>query len=211
MKIQRLFLENGKDAGIFYCGKCRLVYREAAKATQCCVDYKCECGAPRDRKPYIYCQDCRAERERAKEQALFDKAETVNYHNTHVLAQVFDYGCGGPQDGFFSTMEELLDWYEDANFEAVDDEIVGPPEYVFACTTVDYRLDIDQAIENMTENGYEDMYDNLVMSDELNKGLDHYHEINKQALTGYEIDYTRKIKVPGCSAPGAQTTEDMQP
>lgn len=89
--------------------------------------------------------------------------------------------------------------YEDAA-EAIRDAYCGvdeaPPEWAFACDPQHFALDVDDMIENLCSDGYEDMESNQTIPKSLRKAVDHFNKINAKWLVAWHADFTRKIRIP---------------
>jgi hypothetical protein len=104
----------------------------------------CACGAPVDSHYHLRCAACTALLEVAREKQRFDAATklTIEEYPDH---PVFWPGKSGDMngDGYFSSVDMLLDYCED---QAVD-----VPEYVYACTRQNLKLDAEGILQNALE------------------------------------------------------------
>lgn len=109
MNAKELFVQGDdgfKSAGVWYCGKCRTVYRSEAEAERCGRPKLCGvCGKEieKDRSYYTLCGSCAKKNEDAKEKARFDKARKLS------LAEYTDdvITLGNGDD--YMTLEELAE------------------------------------------------------------------------------------------------------
>ncbi len=210
MDAFELFNESQKPTGIWCCGKCRKLVlspwwtinnktekstREAAEA--CCRSPVCKTCQQEYTPPCVSslneCQKCSNERFQKESWERYQKrletAEDVTAtYDGPVYAEHRD--DGDMNDGFFSEMEILLDCVEDG-----EEEDGGLPEWVFACRPRIENMDLGTILENLCSDGYEDMEDHLEIPDSLSKAIDEFNAINEAALTVYDVDYKRKIRV----------------
>jgi len=214
MHAFELYNERHEPTGIWCCGKCRRLTlsplwtigndsepkstREAAEL--CCTTPKCKtCGSEFDpsHSQRVECGKCEAERrtlERARAVAgRISKADdaTGNYDGPLYME---DSGGGDWGEGFFSSMEALLDYLEYHDGDR--------PQWVFACTPQDCKLDIDDMVEQLTSDGYEDMADNIHIPASLREAVEEFNRVNETALRLWNTDYKRKIRVPSPVAAG---------
>lgn len=221
MNAVELFNANGNPAGVWVCGKCRKLAvgwwssepgelpkntREAAEA--CCTDPPCEkCGKPTtaaDNRGYrnLQCRGCRDDqwkRDRELRTAcLLAKAEdvTATYDGPVSLENSFGGDMG---EGYYSSVEMLADYVEDdLDGEHHDDDgnrIVPVERWAFACESEVKQFDLDNCLENLCSDGYEGMYDHLTIPQSLKDAVDEFNKINERALTCWETDYSRKVRV----------------
>lgn len=207
MDAFQLFTEAAKPTGIWCCGKCRKLTlspvwspssdnprstQEAAEA--CCRPPVCEgCGKDFERQ-YSNSSECReCERARRDREAierlerLIEKAEdvTATYDGPLFIEGAMVSGDWG--DEFFSDKSAVIESYE---YE--DEEL---PEWAFACKSRIEKLDLDRAIENLCRDGYEDMEIRLTMPPSLEAAIVEFNTTNEAALTVYETDYKRKVRL----------------
>lgn len=191
MNSVELFHKDGKPAGVFYCGECRIVHRTQEHAEQCCAPYKCErCGEIVQEKYWTICTACRKRKEEERERERFENAEKVKADDydgvLYVEGMSGDYG-----DGYFSGLETLLDY--------CGDEDSDPPEYAWVCKPCHFAsLDIDRVLSYIGDGGdaYEDFdYDDLVGVKDLEKAIDAFNEANK-GIVSYQPDYTKAVLLP---------------
>lgn len=185
MNATELFHADGRSAGIYACGKCRIVAHSKSLAEQCCAPYLCtHCGNETEAKYWTVCRPCQAKQKLAKEAERFAAAEKV----TEFDGPVYIDGYGG-QDGYFENIVEFIDW---AIEESEDD--FGLPDYVWTCTieqVVD--LDLDSILEHATQEAYEDFCtSDLDGMDELEAALNKFNELNKSYLT-WHANYKKAL------------------
>lgn len=185
MKTQELFNADGKSANVWYCGECRVVHKEKTKADKCCEPWLCKtCG--KDAGQYrIKCSACtRAEYDQRDRERLEEAAIVEDYDGW-----VFALEGYGNQDGYFPSVEELIDCYWDAGD-------AGFPSHVFACKSRVLKADVCDVLEQLDCNGYEEMTEHACGIEDLSKAIDTFNEANKEVFTVWEADYTRKVAVP---------------
>lgn len=183
MKATELHLADGKSAGIFYCGECRIVHRTQNEAEACCVPKRCRCGAElKPRTAWLICDVCRDSAEAKKDAEQYAAA-------TKIKAEDW-YGpvwCGvGGNEGYYASVDDLLEHFE-------DDKL---PEQIYACTTHPIcRLDYDSIIEHATQDAYEGWDpDQLTGKAELVAALTEFNERNKGEVC-WQVDYKRAVVV----------------
>ena len=76
MNAQELFLGDGRSAGVWYCGDCRIVARAQDDAQRCCAPRLCECGVELtgSDKHYTRCSACRYAEQERRDLAQFNAA-----------------------------------------------------------------------------------------------------------------------------------------
>jgi predicted RNA-binding Zn-ribbon protein involved in translation (DUF1610 family) len=179
------------------CPKCGLLFilgardtekdrkRKMQDAAAHCVQ-NCVCGKPLDYHYYLRCKECRAAVEIEKEKARYDKAVKLVMEDYE--GPVYWEGHeGGLGDGYFSGIDEVLDYCED--------EGVSVPEYVWACTPHPFTLDAENILEHELER--QEMYENAGegITDDARKRLQAYLTVwaQEQHITGWQYDYTRAV------------------
>lgn len=211
MEAFELYNENQKPTGVWCCGKCRKLVlspqwttdskaerstREAAEA--CCRPPVCE-TCQQEYTPIFAvsghgeCEKCSDSRYQKKAWDLYQKrlknAEDVtSTYDGPIYAE--NRNDGDMQDGYFSEVGILLDYAEDG-----EEEDGGLPEWVFACWSRIEKMDIGTILENLCYDGYEDMETYVVVPDSLEKAIAEFNADNEKALTVWEVDYKRKIRV----------------
>lgn len=208
MDAFELYNENGEPTGVWCCGKCRKLVlnplwgfndKDASKSTKegadkCCTTPVCETCGNEIEKMFAHmgseCESCRSERRRMEQaerhQKLIDKATDVSGEYD---GPVCFEGYGGDWgDGYFSSVETV--------YEYVSGEIESDIEdWAFACKSRVEELDIERMLECLCEDGYEDMQSNLVIPESLVAAVAEFNEQNRRALTIWECDYSRKVRV----------------
>jgi hypothetical protein len=163
--------EGIREEKAFACGECGSVYSTKESAIYCCKQSVCEdCGNDCN-KAWIKCSDC-------SDKIRLEKAIEIKDFDGPVYYE--------EADRYFSSYEEALDWFHDEP----EDEC---PEYLFPCIENPCpKLDLDSALENLTEELFEDAYDHLKGVKELQIAVDEFNK--KQTLTSWEADMKRKIR-----------------
>ena len=187
MNAFELFLGDGRPANIWACGKCRIVKRTQAEADKCCAPWSCkDCGC--EVKQYrTKCEACESKERSLVWQKRFDAAELLESYEGWIWTPAHD----GYQDGYFPDMEEFLD-----HAECRDEEGAKLPEFVFACKSKKLKLDISRSLEDIGEDGWEEMLEHTNGDEELFKAVERWNELNADLLTVWESDYKRKVAVP---------------
>ncbi len=162
------------------CYKCECgnVYWTHEHAEACCAPKYCEDCGEEVPKYRIRCEWCGKKRQ-------YEKAEKVTEKEWN--GWVFFDGTGY-MDGYFRDIGELV--------ECCEDEGILVPEWVFACKKIQHKLDIDTALEYMTEDAYEDAFGDLRCVDDLR---DYAHRWNKkQNVVSYYPDYSKVVLLQQC-------------
>ena len=173
--------KTGKPCGVFVCGVCNLV-THADLVEKCCKP--CDCGKPSRNRFECKCSDCvdiaYAER-RAKD---LEKAELVEWDGS----MIFSEEVSGHRDGWFDSPDDLLDYL-------ADEEEDNKPEFAFVGRKCVRELDLYSAIERMTEDTYEDAEVCATLEDmtRLEEVVTMFNA--KYAVTYYEHDYKRKVRI----------------
>lgn len=187
MNAKELFHQDGKTAGVYYCGECRIVAKTREQADECCAPYKCAyCGCAVPRKNYrTACADCIAANDEKKERERFEKAEKVEEWEGPVFCDAASYN-----EGFFPSLGELFDYFGcEANFDENGSE--GIPAYVWTCRVIPFvSYDVGSIKESL--EGYEDWEGDTDGDDELQAALDAWAEKNKGRVR-WEPDYSRAV------------------
>jgi hypothetical protein len=69
--------------------------------------------------------------------------------------------------------------------------------WAFCCKPTHQKLDLEDAIHRLCEDGYEDMWESLEVPKSLQEAVAEFNRINQTALTVWNVDYTRKVKLEG--------------
>lgn len=174
--------KTGKGCGVWACGVCNKVMGEDL-VEKCCKP--CECGKPSRNRFECKCSDCvdadYAER-RAKQ---LDEAELVEWDGE----MIFSEEVSGYRDGWFDSPDDLADYLAD------EEEDADKPEFAFVGRKCVNELDIYRAIERMTEDTYEDAEVCATLEDmsRLEEAVTAFNV--KYAVTYYEHDYKRKVRI----------------
>jgi hypothetical protein len=206
MDAFELFNEHGKTMGVWCCGKCRKLTlsplwhpsSSEARSTRegaemCCTVPKCTtCGAEdkaAERGECSKCQSVRWNREQSERLAKrLAAAEdvTATYEGPVYLE---DGPTGDMGDHYFSSAEVAAEYLED------DEEERDGEVWAFACRADIRGIDIDRALEQVCDDGYEDMGDRIEIPKSLRDAVDAFNKENEVAFTVYETDYRRKVLI----------------
>jgi len=183
----QLLMPDGVPSGVFACEKCGTVNNSHSMASRCC-NWKCDqCGkdVTRGMTKCIHCI-CEALRKRTLER--LEAAEEVNEWDSWVYSEDFT----GHNDGWFESIGDLIDYVGDLDA----DERGNLPDFVFCSTTDIRKIDLGEAIERACEDGYEDMgVGGFRLRKETQEAIDRFNKANEKALTVFEVDYKRKVRV----------------
>lgn len=138
-----------------------------------CDRRKCEkCGKPTSFNFILHCDDCR-------EQSKFDNATKVpldDYPGHPVFWDSY-----GPDDGYFDSIDDLLDYCEENEREI--------PTYVWGAYLEEFRLpDVDSLLEAV-ESDWGDQLNRISM--EAKRNLREYLRVwaGEQKISGWRVDY----------------------
>lgn len=188
MNAIKLYHQDGKPSGVFYCEKCRCVKRTEEEANECCQPYICKhCGKETGRNYWTICHECEALRDAQQEADRFQKAQKLTEWNSWVY------------DGaeYYESVEHYLETRDDLPI----------PAYVWACKENRFAIaDVSDITDRIEENGYEDFdADDLKGMDDLKAAIEKFNEANKDVVS-YEPDYGVAILLnaeatAGCAPP----------
>lgn len=185
MNAQQLFQQDGTPTDAWFCGKCNNIRRGQDSAEKCCIPPTCsKCGATVPHA-WLLCSDCDRQRRKQVEDERLDKAELLTDYD----GWIWTHQVTGTQDGYFESVEAMLDYIE-------DEPDCDRPEFVFACVESHLKLDISNSLDSLNDEGYEEMLEHTSGMDELWAAVDAWNELNKNHLRTYIIDYSKKVAVP---------------
>ena len=215
MNAFQLFNENGKPTGLWCCGQCRLVTlnplwgsgksaekntREGAEA--CCRPQVCQtCGAEKKTQNYDPdCDRCRRDRwARAGAERDAKRLQSAEDVTDSYTGPVYLDGLPGDWgDGFHSDVGSLVDALAEELHDRDPDEVPAAwsnEVWAFACNPKQQELDLEDAIQRLCEDGYEDMDEAIDVPKSLQEAVDEFNRINQTALTIWNVDYSRKVRV----------------
>ena len=179
MNTTELFHQDGRSAGVFYCGECRLVHRTKELTDQCCAPNKCSiCGKDKERY-YTKCPACLHLAELQKEQERFEKAEKLTKWDGWVYLE------GTGSDGYSESVDAFIEDWEDNH-----DENEPLPAYVWTCEENHFvNASVEDITQQMADSAYEHWEpDSLKGLPELQTALDKFNEANKDAVS-FQPDY----------------------
>ena len=159
---------------VYKCPVCGVAYYDKGVAEKCCVPKFCEDCGVEIKKYLIRCKACGLKRK-------FERAEklTPERYSGWVYSEEVD----GYNEGYYADVDELVEYCEDND--------VPVPDWVFCCTPYEFKLDIDSALERMTEDAYEGADDHLVDVKELREFVEKWNA--KQSIISYYPDYKRVV------------------
>jgi hypothetical protein len=186
------------DPVAYACPKCGMLFllkkdidegeREhlAGQASAHCVK-QCACGNALDHHYQLRCKECREKAEKEKERARFEKAERLAIEAWTDTPVYWEGHIGGLGDGFFSNIDEVIDYCAEEGLEL--------PEYVWTCSSHEFKLDAGRFIEQELER--QEMYDDASedISEEALTRLQAYMDVwsKEQHLTGWQPDHARAV------------------
>jgi len=159
---------------VYKCSSCKAVYWDEDKAEKCCAPKFCEDCGVEVKKYLIRCKACGLKRK-------FERAEklTPEEYDGWVYSEEVD----GYNEGYYADVDEFVEHCEDND--------VPVPDWVFCCYEHKHRLDIDSALERMTEDAYEGADEHLVDVNELYEFVEKWNA--KQNIVSYYPDYKRVV------------------
>ena len=174
--------KTGKPCGVYVCGVCNLV-THADLVERCCKP--CDCGKPSRNRFECRCSDCWNAEYANRRAKQLDEAGLVEWDGE---SMIFSEQISGYRDGWFNSPEDLLDYL-------ADEEEADISEFAFVGRKVVKKLDIDRAIEQITEDTYEDAELHIADTDwqALTAAVDAFNA--KYSVTYYVHDYTRKVRI----------------
>ena len=174
--------KTGKPCGVFVCGVCNLVTHEDL-VEKCCKP--CECGKPSRNRFECRCSDCADKDHQERMNKRLEEAELVEWDGSSmILCEEYD----GHRDGWFDSPDDLLDYLADEELEDI-------PEFAFVGKKVVKELDLDFALEQMTEDTYEDAEVCATREDmtRLQEAVAMFNA--KYAVTYFEPFYKTKVRI----------------
>jgi hypothetical protein len=181
-KYELISPKTNQPCGVFVCGECNIV-RPKDLVDQCCLP--CDCGKPSRNRFEAKCSDC-AHVEYAQRRAKqLEEAELVEWDGE---SMIFSEEVSGHRDGWFDSPDDLADYMAGEG----DDDC---PEFAFLGRKSVKELDLYRSIEQMTEDTYEDAELHVPLEDmsPLIAAVGFFNA--KYAVTYYEHDYKRKVRV----------------
>jgi hypothetical protein len=174
----------------YACGECRMFWgTQRTLAEECCGPRTCTCGARIERKEgYSHCRDCRAKAATERENERFAKATKVTNAQYEHEPVYYDGHGGDYGDGYWSTLEALLEHCEQHGCE--------PPEYVWGCAPKVLTLDGSDIVSRALEDEFfEDAFDTIAAKDlaELDAFLTAW--CTKVNLQAWDVDYGTAVLV----------------
>ena len=185
MAAIELFHHDGRTAGIWYCGTCRVVHASQQSAEECHGDGKCACGNPLESPYRNTCQDCDnkawQERMTREEFARYEKAAKVS-ESDWKGDQVF-FG-----DKYYEDVDEAV--------ESAESDGGSTPKYVWATKNVGVnKADISDLLERIIEEMWEDAdYSDLNGVEELEASIDAFNKANESVVV-WMVEYSTAILV----------------
>ncbi|GAB5444397.1 MAG: hypothetical protein Fues2KO_47460 [Fuerstiella sp.] len=185
MKAFELFHKDGRSAGIWACGECRIVRKDKSDAELCCKQWKCQrCSDEVDRFRTL-CNSCQRIRSDEKMQERLNSATLLEDHDGFVWTPALGYN-----DGYFDSVSELLSYCEDEELDA--------PEFVFACRARTLSVDVYDILGRLDEQGWEDMTEDAKGVEELSAAIDAFNAANAYTFKVWNYDFKHKVAVhPG--------------
>ena len=144
MNAQELFLGDGRSAGVWYCGDCKIVARTQDDAQRCCAPRLCECGVELtgSDKHYTRCSACRYADQERRDLAQFNAATKV-YVEDYTGEFVYIDGEDAP-----ISFDCLEDWFDEQYPDAVT-------RYVYGADPEQPTIDVDAVIEHALEDTFD--------------------------------------------------------
>lgn len=191
-----LHLPDGTPTKWSQCTECQSVAAPGNYdlSEKCCTCY--ECGLPLgkdERTPWaegkgkaLYHRVCQEERHAKREAERLEKAELVAEYDGPVYCEGYRGSFG---DSYFADVDELAETLNDQEDQS------ARPEFAFCCVSRQYALDLDSALENSTEEMYDDIADDLDGVTDLMDAVAAFNKLNENVRT-YDADYEHKVAIP---------------
>lgn len=188
-----LFLVDHRPAGIWACGKCRVVARDLYTAERCCGPHFCpKCSRVVDSTYDETCDGCFEDAQIAAEAARFEKAEKIPAENYDGWVYL-DAG-----DKFFESVADLQDYLhwehaDNAEAEHADNAEAERPTYAWACLSEQI---VNCSIDDL-RIGEDNAYEEFEVEEcsgvvELEEALAKFNKLNESLLV-YQPDYARAV------------------
>lgn len=187
MNAYYLMRPDGTRSGYTACGRCHVAALEANIdiSELCCICRYCKKELPEgvSRQNRLYHDECEViMREESNRKAL-DSAELVEGYDGPVY---FEGGRGSFGNGYYADAQELAESLP----------VEKRPAFAFCCEQWPYQgIDLDNVLENLCEEMFEEARDHLNGVEELEGAVVKFNEAN-QALTSWMEDRKRKVAVP---------------
>ena len=183
MNPQQLFHADGTPSKVWYCGKCRLTAHDESMANRCC-DPRCDsCGEPCSQYSSV-CESCRRKQIEASEVERRAKATVLDSWDGCIYAEGYGY-----QDGYFQSIEDLLEYLEEA-----DDDLEWP-RYAYVCEPEQIAIvDAGSIYDNFEWPDGMD-YDDLNGTKEFEAAVDAFNKVNENVVA-YVADMKRVVLIP---------------
>ena len=172
---------NSKEIKAYKCSNCGQAYLEKSFADNCCKPKLCEdCGIEIPRShPYVVCDKCRHEREAKQELERYNKATKYTFESV-------------PKESIEMLYSELYPYNEGFMIDIDEDDVEQYGiKYVYGTTLVSPSYDVQNIIDSMLEESYEDA-EYYVDEEEANKlqlAIDTFIINHNGCLDHFEIDY----------------------
>lgn len=150
-------------------------------ATEHCQDKLCTCGGVL-KTGYSICSACWQKKQDAKELKRFEVAEKLTEYDGPVYWEDREGSLG---DGYFISLDEVLDYCEDNDFPK--------PAYVWACNPVELSINVENILEGAFQGHHEGARDMLEegAEEELQSLIGTW--CKKQNIKSWEVDYKRAV------------------
>ena len=194
MNATELLERGGASSGVFRCSKCKRVWTDSHCAERCCL---CSfCNEPTNENPgsayYFTHRVCREKQDAGSLAKRIDKAVKLETWDGWVCNEG---AGGGPNDGYASSMEELIEHLEEKIADG-DLDHEDWPQWVFVCESKNLpEVDIHNILDVIGDEMFEDWDEHLVGVEKLEAALKEFNTANK-GLMSYIIDYKRVVRVP---------------
>ncbi len=189
MNAYQLLTPDQKPSGVWVCAECKLTSNSEGCAQRCCCCGHCgkQVNFNNTMGRLFSHSECDRAARSEYELKLFVKAEKLKpeQYKGPVYSE-----SGGGNEGYFNDFDAYLEHIYDES-----EDVKNWPEYVWACTIEHHAIDPDDIIQNLVENGYEDMQDQLSGEKELIAAVKAFNEANKDVVSWMQ-DTKRAVLVP---------------
>lgn len=160
MNAQQLQKPDGTPVDSWFCGECGQLMGDREYAERHCTEGKCcYCQQPCGKGNY-YHDGCRLN-------DYFEKAEKLTVWD----GWVFLDDCGH-RDGYFTDAGDFVEWWQQTRKEPL-------PQFVFIAEPQEFPgLNLDDVLESMCDEMYEEARLHLEGEDELQVAVDKFNEAN---------------------------------
>lgn len=116
-----------------------------------------------------------------EEKVKLNTVKVINYKDYKMPYIYDDYS-----EIYFTCVDVMEDYYKDNNLKM--------PRYAYGCEFNQFELDLDNILDNASDDFDEDILDRLEGQNALNKAIEEFNKVNKGEGSYYE-DYSTVIEL----------------